>query len=235
EQMQKEQICEDTSHIEKMLNFRYGYTAATETPSKLTATGINSGGGSLIAPRRRKAIRPAFMQERALSPTERGTALHMAMQFADFEKCRTAEGAEEELLRLVREKYLSEKQAEAVDAKKIAAFTVSETGREMLSAKSVRREFKFSVLLPADEMLGNDELSGEEVLLQGVMDMYYETENGVTIVDFKTDRRRPEGDVLEKYSSQLRTYRRALFEMTGKTAKSLRLYLVNHGEYIEVE
>ena len=175
------------------------------------------------------------MQERELTPTERGTALHMAMQFADFEKCRSVEGAKEELARLVREKYLSKIQAEAVDAEKIAVFTNSRTGREMLSAKSVMREFKFSVLLPADEMLGKEELYGEQVLLQGVMDMYYETADGITIVDFKTDRRRPEGEVLEKYSDQLRTYRRALFEMTGKTAKSLRLYLVNYGEHIEVE
>ncbi len=226
---------ENTAEIKEMLAFRYGHTEATETPSKLTATGLHSDGGAHISPRRRKTPRPAFLQERELTPTERGTALHMAMQFADFEKCRSVEGAKEELARLVREKYLSKIQAAAVDAEKIAVFTNSQTGREMLSAKSVMREFKFSVLLPADEMLGKEELYGEQVLLQGVMDMYYETEDGITIVDFKTDRRRPEGEVLEKYSDQLRTYRRALFEMTGKTAKSLRLYLVNHGEYIEVK
>ncbi len=229
------EAADDISEIEKMLNFRYSYADATETPSKLTATGLNSGGGARISPRRRAPQRPAFMQEKALTPTERGIALHMAMQFADFEKCKSVEGAEEELARLVREKYLSKVQAEAVDAEKISLFTNSETGRKMLSAKSVMREFKFSVLLPADEVLGKKELLGEKVLLQGVMDMYYETDDGITIVDFKTDRRRPEGETLQKYSDQLRTYRRALFEMTGKTAKSLRLYLVNHGEYIEVE
>ena len=231
EKMQSE---ENADEIRKMLDFRYGHIAATETPSKLTATGLHSGGGH-IAPRRRKAPRPAFLQERELTPTERGTALHMAMQFADFEKCQSVEGSKEELSRMVREKYLSKSQADAVDVRKIAMFTNSPTGTAMLSAKNVAREFKFSVLLPADEVLDKAELSGEQVLLQGVMDMYYETEDGVTIVDFKTDRRRPEGEVLEKYSAQLRTYRRALYEMTGKKAKSLRLYLVNYGEYIEVE
>ncbi len=231
----KQEEEENTEEIKKMLNFCYGYTAATETPSKLTATGLHYDGGSRVSPRRRKTPRPAFLQERELTPTERGTALHMAMQFADFEKCASVAGAEEELSRLVREKYLSKIQAEAVSAEKITMFTNSPTGKEMLSAKRVMREFKFSVLLPADEMLGKEELCGEQVLLQGVMDMYYETENGITIVDFKTDRHRPEGEVLRKYSDQLRTYRRALYEMTGKTAKSLRLYLVNCGEYIEVE
>lgn len=226
---------ENTAEIKEMLGFSYSYTAATETPSKITATGLHADRGARVAPRRRKAPRPAFLQERELTPTECGTALHMAMQFADFEKCRSVEGATEELSRMVREKYLSKAQAEAVDAEKIAVFTNSPTGQEMLSARSVMREFKFSVLLPADEMLGKEELCGEQVLLQGVMDMYFETEDGITIVDFKTDRRRPEGEVLQKYSDQLRTYRRALFEMTGKKTESLRLYLVNHGEYIEVE
>ncbi len=231
---EKQQSEENTAEIKEMLNFCYGYTAATETPSKLTATGLHSG-GARVSPRRRKTPRPAFLQERELTPTERGTALHMAMQFADFEKCQSVSGADKELERLIHEKYLSKVQAEEVDSEKIAAFANSPTGKEMLSAKSVMREFKFSVLLPAEEMLGKEELCGEQVLLQGVMDMYYETEDGITIVDFKTDRCRPEGGVLEKYSDQLRTYRRALYEMTGKTAKSLRLYLVNHGEYIEVE
>ncbi len=235
EEEKESQTAENIDEIREMLSFSYGYTAATETPSKLTATGLHSDGGAHVSPRRRKATRPAFLQERELTPTERGTALHMAMQFSNFEKCASVAGAEEELARLVREKYLSKVQAVAVDAEKVVAFTNSPTGQEMLSAKNVAREFKFSVLLPADEMLGKEELCGEQVLLQGVMDMYYETEDGITIVDFKTDRRRPEGEVLQKYSDQLRTYRRALYEMTGKTAKSLRLYLVNHGEYIEVE
>ena len=235
EKEQELQPAENTEEIKEMLRFSYGYAAATETPSKLTATGLHADGAARVSPRRRKTPRPAFLQERELTPTERGTALHMAMQFANFEKCQSVEGAKEELARMVREKYLSQVQAKAVDAEKISLFTNSATGQAMLSAKNVAREFKFSVLLPAEEMLGKEELFGEQVLLQGVMDMYYETEDGVTIVDFKTDRRRPEGEVLEKYSEQLRTYRRALFEMTGKKAKSLRLYLVNYGEYIEVE
>ena len=103
----------------------------------------------------------------------------------------------------------------------------------MLNAKSVCREFKFSVLLPSEELPGVG-ISGEKVLLQGVMDMYFETEDGITIVDFKTDRRRPEDDVLERYATQLKVYRRALSEMTGKEAKRLVLYLVSLGECIEI-
>ncbi len=218
----------------EMLGFVYPYSSATETPSKVTATGIGAAKSTKQRYIRRSVPRPEFMREKSLTAAERGTALHMAMQFADFKKCNTLDGVKSELLRLGDEKYLTAKQLEAVDAEKIFGFITSDIGREVLGAEYVRREFKFSVLLPADEALGDKSLSGEKVLAQGVMDMYYETSEGISIVDFKTDKKRPSGDTLEKYSEQLRIYRRALYEMTGKQAKSLILYLVSLGEYIEI-
>lgn len=57
----------------------------------------------------------------------------------------------------------------------------------MASAPVCRREFKFSVLLPAEEFCPGLE-PGEEVLLQGVVDAWFETLEGITVVDFKSDR-----------------------------------------------
>lgn len=235
ENEEKEKSCaEDFSDVARMLEFEYGYGAAAKTPSKITATGLSEDRGTVVAPRRRAVLRPQFLRERSLTPTERGTALHMAMQFADFEKCGTVSGAEGELSRLFSGKYLTEAQVKTIDPARISGFAASDIGRELHGAKEVKRECKFSVLLPADEVLENAALVGERVLLQGVMDMYYETEHGITIVDFKTDKRRPAGDTLKKYTRQLHIYRRALFEMTGKNAERLVLYLVSLDEYIEV-
>ncbi len=224
-----------SAEVEGMLSFEYRHAAAAATQSKITATGIAAIKRDERTARRRRAARPSFMREKMLTPAERGTALHMAMQFVDFEKCIDEDGAKRELLRLLEKKFLSEKQVEAIEPQKLVGFMNSEIGKELLSAKSLRREFKFSVLLPADEALGKAELRGEKLLLQGVIDMFYETEEGLTIVDFKTDRKKPSGETLESYSEQLRTYRRALAEITGKTAKRLLLYHVTSGESIEVE
>ncbi len=230
----EEKAVED-SDVGEMLSFVYPYATALRTPSKVTATSMSDvmRGSEKLLPRRR-AERPSFIREKALNAAERGTALHMAMQFADFKRCVTEEKARNELLRLYEEKYLTKKQFEAVDAKKIYEFVTSDIGREMMCAKNVCREFKFSILLPAETLLPNDGFSGEKLLLQGVVDMYYEDENGVTVVDFKTDAKRPDGDRLIKYKEQLHTYKKAIFEMTGKAAKRLVLYLVSTGEYMEV-
>ncbi|MBQ5777699.1 MAG: PD-(D/E)XK nuclease family protein, partial [Oscillospiraceae bacterium] len=224
----------DAEEIRRMIEFKYEDAEAAKTQSKLTATGM----GKLIAeqstPKRKKASRPRFIMERSLTPAERGTALHLAMQFVDFEKCRTESGVASEMLRLYEKKYLTKAQVEAVSPEKILEFATSPIGEEIRNAKSVMREFKFSVLLPADELLENPLLSGEKVLMQGVMDMCYETEKGITILDFKTDKVRPEKSTLEKYKAQLEVYRRAYFEMTGKRAARLVLYLVSTGDFMEV-
>lgn len=207
---------------------------AEKTESKLTATGLFAAKEKGVEISRKRAERPRFMRNRALTPAERGTALHMAMQFVDFSKCRYEESAKSELLRLYEQKYLTRAQFESVEAKKISDFVNSAIGQEMLSSQKVCREFKFSVLLPADELLSNPNLVDEKILMQGVIDMYYETDDGIVIVDFKTDRRRPSGDTLKSYSAQLEIYKRALSEIGKKKVKSALLYLVMTNEYIEI-
>ncbi len=212
----------------------YAHALATKTPSKLTATKLGSIKQKEVQILRKKPSRPSFIREKSLSPAERGTALHMAMQFVDFSKCRTPDGAAEELLRLYNERFLTKAQMECITPSHITAFVTSNIGKEMEEAERLEREFKFSVLLPANELLDEPALSDEKILLQGVIDMYFEKDGEIFIVDFKTDRRPPEGELLEKYKAQLHAYRRALFEMTGRAASRLILYLVPHNTYIEV-
>ncbi len=223
----------DAEELGRRFKSESGPRAAETSPSKVTATGL----GDIKEgkePRRRRLSRPRFMRERELNAAEKGVALHMAMQFSDFSRCGDVDGARAELLRLFEEKYLTKKQYESVDPERITRFVTSELGKRMQAAKEVVREFKFSVLLPADEVLGDEGLSDEKVLVQGVIDMYFEDEDGVTVLDFKTDAARPEGRTLRKYEEQLGIYKRALNEMTGTEPRRLVLYLVSRGEWIEV-
>ncbi len=215
-------------------DFSYPHQGATATPSKLTATKLGALKQTERTIARRHFPRPKFIREKLLSPAERGTALHMAMQFADFKKCETEAGAKGELLRLYNEKFLTRAQVDSIAPEYISAFVNSDIGKAVKASEKVEREFKFSVLLPASELLGDEALVNDKILLQGVMDMYFEKDGEITIVDFKTDRHRPEGELFDKYKAQLYAYRRALFEMTGKSASRLVLYLVPHKDYIEI-
>ncbi|MDR0382351.1 MAG: UvrD-helicase domain-containing protein [Oscillospiraceae bacterium] len=222
--------------VARRLAYAYPHADAAALPSKLTATALKGrfldqeaaeeaergpGGG---APRA-AFDRPRFVCERT-GPTaaERGTALHLFMQFADFTACRTAEGARAEAARLRKAGLLTEQQAGAVSPERVAAFFRHPLGLRLLASPRVVREFKFSLLVPAASLLGTGE--GEEILLQGVVDCYFEEADGLTVIDFKTDAVAPGEEPARAalYRPQVEAYARALAAITGRPVTQRLLY-----------
>ena len=74
----------------------------------------------------------------------------------------------------------------------------------------------------------------EPILLQGVLDCYYEKNGRLFIVDYKTDRLKNSTDFIERYGVQLRLYRYALAQLTGKKADKLYVYSFYLNEVIEI-
>ena len=68
--------------------------------------------------------------------------------------------------------------------------------------------------------------SGEPVLIQGIIDAWFEEEDGVVLVDYKTDRiqKGQEAVLLERYRLQMIYYARALLQITGKRVKEAIIY-----------
>ena len=113
------------------------------------------------------------------------------MQFCDFEKTEK-NGVKAEIERLVNEQFILPYHAALIDPKIINRFMDSSTYAELKNSAHVRREVRFNTHLPADKFTTDKEkkqaLTGEELLVQGVIDCYYVTENGKTVLlDYKTD------------------------------------------------
>ena len=233
--------------LAERLRWRYPNLASANIPSKLTATQIKgrtldleAAEETLTAGKRRDEShsieRPDFAaEERGLTPAQRGTALHLAMQYLPLDSDHSVEGIKETVGRLVEEKYLTRLQGEAVDPKPLAAFFESELGRRLKAVKEVHREFKFSILIPAQEY-DPKAAEGETVLLQGVVDVWFEDEDGITVLDFKSDRIRPgkEHDRGEEYRSQLETYGRALSAIIGKPVQKKILWFFATDRAVEL-
>ena len=208
-----------------LLRWTYPHEAEVAIPSKLTATQLKGRAldeeAAEEAPRPARPLsfgRPRFAaEEMGLTAAQRGTALHQVLQYIDFERSETVEGVRAEISRLVEQQYITTQQGDAVDPAPIAAFFQSDLGQDLLSSVSLRREFKFSILEPASRYYPQAG-EGEQVLFQGVVDCYYETLEGITVVDFKTDRvtKRSVSERAEHYRPQLEAYSRALEEITGK-------------------
>ncbi len=209
----------------------YLHGAAAEAPGKLTATQLKGRGldreiseEAPSAPPFR-FVKPRLLDgARPLTPAERGTAIHLAMQFLRYERCTDLSSIEAELRRLTRERFLTPQQAEAVPPAKLLNFFQSPVGRRVLCSERVVREFKFSVL--EDAARYDPALEGERVLLQGVTDCCILDPDGLTILDFKSDAVKTDGERerAEYYRGQLDAYSRALSKIFARPVKKRILW-----------
>lgn len=233
----------DRGQVLESVAFRYAHEAATRLPAKLTATQLKGRGLDLEAaeeapaqpePSRKPWRTPQFLQDRPLTGREKGSATHLFMQFVRYESCTTREGIRQELVRMQAEKFLTPRQAEAVDAEKLLALFSSELGNRILHADSLRREFKFSIL--ADAAAYDPAAVGEQVMLQGVVDCFWQEPDGIVILDFKTDY--IHGDLQQKaarYAPQLRAYAQALSRIYQCPVKKTVLYFFSAGREVEID
>ncbi len=215
------------SEIPPLRPISYAYEKASRQEGKLTATQMKGGDTEedkkeIFAPIPR-SMKPNFA-EKSLSPTERGTAIHMAMQYMKYERCVDTESITNELERLVSECFITRKQAEAVPPDTILRFFRSPLGQRVLAADRVIREFKFSILEDAGKY--DPDLKGEKYLLQGVTDCCF-VENGyLNILDFKSDRitKAEEQERAEYYRGQLEAYADALSKIFRLPVRDKILY-----------
>lgn len=218
--------------LEKRLSFVYPDLPLTTLPAKVTATQLakEEQGEQLTA------LEPlALHGEAVLDGAARGTILHSFMQYADFEAARA--DLETEIARLVERGFLSGTEADALNRKAIHQFLESPLYRRMQQAKALHREYAFLYAVPAtriDESLPA-RYAGESVLMQGIADLVLEEEDGIVIVDYKTDVLKQPEQFVARYREQLRLYRQALDSYFGKPVKSCLIYALHLGQSIAVE
>ena len=224
-------------------NWRYPFQGAVDVPSKLTATQLKGREldreitqEALPAPRPILFDRPHFARTaKGLTPGERGTAHHLVMQYLDFSKADSLEGIRAEIARMTAQEIITPQQGEAVDPAVILAFFRAPLGREAAENPTLRREFKFSVLADAGDYYPSLP-PGEQVLLQGVVDCWYETPRGLVVIDFKSDRVTEEtvAQRAEEYRPQLDAYSRALSQIVGRPVVRRALWFFSLRREIDV-
>lgn len=228
--------------IKERVYYGYQYEDAVNLPSKLTATQIKSKLSEAAAEdaesmRRSKIplLRPSFVTQRGeLTGAQRGTAAHLVMQYADYSKCVSIEGIGEEISRLAALHLITNEQAEAVDTDMLFSFFKSTLGAQTLASRSPKREFKFSLLVPAEKYY--PDAGKEEILLQGVIDCFFETDDGLVIIDFKTDNvtKKTVMERADSYAYQLDVYAYALSRITGSRVARKILFFFALGEGVEL-
>ncbi len=220
------------------LGFLYGNIEATKIPSKLTATQLKGRNVDTEISEGTAACRVMDFRKAGtdvrLAGKDYGNAIHAVMQYIRFSACKDPDSIKQDVHRMVTERLISPEQASAVDCETLQKFFDSPIGKKLRSSNQVLREFKFSLLDDASKYFPG--VSGERVLLQGVVDCAIIEKDGITVLDFKTDSVTADtvSQAAEKYKMQVIAYAEALQRIYSTPVKSAKLYFFALDEFIDV-
>lgn len=227
--------------LTESLSFRYPHEAAVRTPSKQTATGRKGRVKDAEAaektrepmPQVRTWRSPAFAGPQP-GGAEYGSAIHAALQYVHYDRCGSPQEIAKEVARLTEKGFLTREQGHMVDCEKLHRFFASPMGTMLRTGTPYLREFKFSILDEGSHY--GDGLQEEQVLLQGVVDCALLEEDGITVIDFKTDRITEQtlSEAVQRYTVQLNTYGEALERIYEKPIKGKFLYFFQLDRFAEV-
>ncbi|WP_297131221.1 helicase-exonuclease AddAB subunit AddA [Terrisporobacter sp.] len=192
--------------------------------------------------------KPLFIQESQekdkITPQERGTIVHLVMEVLDLSKIKTIDQIREQIKELIKRDIITEKQSVVINPFKIYKFFRSRVGKRMLSSHFVKREQTiYSQIKMNDIYLNNEDIQNnraiydeESLMLRGIIDLYFEEDDEIVIVDYKTDYVDDENksSVIDRYRKQLDLYGEALTKLTGKKVKEKHLYLFNIDEEVKL-
>lgn len=245
--------------VYEILDYRYPYPESSTVPSRTSVTqlkelSIERGEGEIYEPDSRREsgsgdiaelmfsplhAMPSFMRGEAEKPAnEIGTLYHLVMSELDLGLVSEmgAECVEGELSGLVKSGKISEEDIGYIDRGKIERFTESEICKRMIRSARVMREAPFQISIPASEY--DPSLSGEcaadEIILQGIIDCFFEEDGEYVLLDYKTDKigRGGAAEIRARYDKQLELYARAIEKLTGTRVKEKLLYLFDSGETV---
>lgn len=200
-------------------------------------------------------------EEEKITGTVRGNAYHRVMELLEFERllgrgipakegedagltcfedylaCVKTPEAEERLRDFLQEesesRRLRPEYAQAVNRKKILRFLETELAYRMWRAERQGRLYREQpfVMGVSAAKLGEGFPSTEKVLIQGIIDVFFEEEDGIVLLDYKTDSISSLKELTRRYETQLEHYGEAVTRLTGRPVKEKILYSFHLEQY----
>ena len=235
--------------LKELLEWKYDYIVDTTLPTKSSVTKIKQEkikleeilkGIESEEVEYKKSYTPKFMQEdKKISNAEKGTLVHLCIQRLDERKDYELKDIQNMILNLVEKEIITKNEADAIDVNLIYQYTKSQLFEELRQAKEVHKEQPFYINIPAKDVVSEAENSKKNILVQGIIDLYYIDKNdNLVLIDFKTDYISNEPNakekILEKYKIQLEIYKTALEQALGRKVNKTALCLVKDEYYLEI-
>jgi len=246
EKAKTESNCKLTPDIINDSLSKVGNDILTQTPYKISVSTLREGlldegsTGSILSAKKR----PEFASLTADNISAfTGTAMHVFMQFCNFDNCKE-KGTEYEAERLLKYGFIDESQKAVLNHNSLMAFFKSETYKNICNAKHVHREKRYTLLVPSSRFYNDNERShkldelNKKTLIQGVIDCYYiNPDDSITLIDFKTDSvNKKEGEEIlkKRHSAQMQLYKEAIEEIEGRKVDKAFIYSFCLSKEIEI-
>jgi len=247
-----EQIAKE---ISKRIAFEYPESYLTHVPAKISVSRLSPDvldekdeTLNLFDTDKKAAVPRILVADGAdtPSPTARGTSTHLFLQFCNFARAKER-GVEEEVARLIEERYIPEEARDEIFTEELERFFESDLYREISSAREVIREQRFNILLPSSDFSKDEEFikaTDEPLAVQGVIDLILIDDAGnVSVYDYKTDRlslaERESDSALSKklctlHAEQLGYYKIAAERLFGKAPARVAVYSTAAAKTVDI-
>ena len=177
---------------------------------------------------------PKFLKEgEIVTASRKGTIVHLCMQKLNPKEDYTIQKIEDILEKLVQDSIITLNEKKNINVQKILDFTRTTIWNELKEAVVIEREKPFYINIPSSQIYGND--IEENILVQGIIDLYYINKNNeLILVDYKTDYVQEGEELIEKYKVQLEIYKTALEEALQRKVDKVYIYSTHLDKEISI-
>ncbi len=226
--------------IKKILSWKYPGNADTQIPTKTSVTKLkqleNEKSDIQKETESIELASPKFLsKEVKITNAQKGTLIHLCIQKLDEKQEYTYEKMQSLVSKLVQDEIITENEAKSIDINKLLNYTKSSLWENLKKAKQIQKEQPFYLNIDANKIYKVE--TNKQILVQGIIDLYYVDENNkLILVDYKTDYVKvgEENKLKEKYNRQLGLYKAALEEALNTKVDKIYIYSVYLNKSIEI-
>lgn len=229
-------------HLEVQSQYHYPYAEEQKLKLKFTVSELKKraylqeeSGETVYEEPEVVPLIPQFLQEEeVLTGASRGSAYHKLLELLNYELAYDENSLTAMMEELQKERKLSDEMVQCIRKADILRFLNSDSGRRMQAAakrKQLSKEQPFVLGIDAKEIY--PDIKGDErILVQGIIDVYFEEDGELVVLDYKTDNVRSAKELRDRYHAQLDYYAQALEQLLQKKVKEKIIYSFTLGEEI---
>ncbi len=220
--------------IDRKLSYIYPMEDITQIRSKYSVTELNrwQNPSEIESYHVKKLPRPDFISGKKIyDPAKAGTIMHLVMEKLDFKE--TFKEGNRYIKRIIDflcdNGTLTDEEKKMINISQIESFFTQDPGIRAASAEVLYKEREFIL---------EKNIGGADVIVQGIIDCYFEEEDGIILIDYKNSHIKDENDsidIIDRYAGQMKIYREALEKASDKKVKESYLYLFEIKKFIPVK